>query len=83
MLIDGGKAIDRLPSRHPEVFGVSASQPTAWRTIEAVAADELAITRMTAALAGVRGWVWTLPGGTPPVLDEDGSRCASIWTPRW
>jgi hypothetical protein len=55
MLIDGGTCIDHLPSRHPDLFGPAASQPTAWRTIEAIAADELAIIRMTAALARVRG----------------------------
>jgi DDE family transposase len=26
---------------------------------------------MTAALARVRGWVWTLPGGVPPVLNDN------------
>jgi hypothetical protein len=78
MLIDGGKAIDHLPSRHPEVFGQTASQPTAWRTIEAIAADELAITRLGEALAEVRGWVWTLPGGAPAVLADDGDEPVCI-----
>jgi hypothetical protein len=78
MLIDGGKCIDHLPSRHRELFGRAASQPTAWRTIEAIAADELAITRLTAALAGVRGWVYQLPGGAPVVLDPDGAEPVGV-----
>jgi hypothetical protein len=71
MLIDGGKAVDHLAPRHPELFGRTASQPTAWRTIEAIAADELAVTRISAALSQVRGWTWGLPGGGPPVLEPD------------
>ncbi len=69
MLIDGGKAIDHLTGRHPDLFGQVAWQPTAWRTIEAIAADELAITRIGEALVNVRRWVWDLPGGAPAVFD--------------
>ena len=76
MLIDGGDCVSDLAPRDAELFGehagqATASQPTAWRTIEAVAADELALTRMEDALARVRGHVWGLSGGAPPVLDGE------------
>ena len=76
MLIDGGEATADLAPRDADLFGEhagqrTASQPTAWRTIEAVAADELALTRVEDALAGVREHVWGLPGGAPPVLTDD------------
>ncbi len=75
MLVDGGDCVSDLAPRAPELFGehagqTTASQPTAWRTIEAIAADELALTRVEDALARVREHVWGLPGGAPPVLDD-------------
>jgi hypothetical protein len=40
--------------------------------VEAIAADDFALTRVEAASAGVRAHVWGLPGGMPPVLAADG-----------
>jgi len=76
MLIDGGECVSDLAPRQAELFGEhagqrTASQPTAWRTIEAIAADELALTRLEQAVARVRAHVWSLPGGAPPVLDDE------------
>jgi hypothetical protein len=73
MLVDGGDCVSDLAARDPELFGehpgqATASQPTAWRTLEAIADDDLALTRMEAALGQVRAHVWGLPGGAPPVL---------------
>lgn len=44
VLADGGRCIDDIETlrrRHTAVFGHVASEPTAWRTIEALADDEL------------------------------------------
>jgi hypothetical protein len=68
----GGTAIsdiETLRHRHRKLLGKAASEPTAWRTIEAVAADELALHRLCDALAATRAQVWRL-GATPPGWDE-------------
>ncbi|QBI20543.1 hypothetical protein ER308_13865 [Egibacter rhizosphaerae] len=57
MLIDGGEATADLARRDPDLFGEhagqhTASQPTAWRTIEAIAADELVLTRCLGSRGG-------------------------------
>lgn len=73
MLIDGGECVSDEAPYDPELFdqqaGVgAASQPTAWRTLEAVADHETALLDLAEGLAGVRGHVWSLPGGVPPAL---------------
>lgn len=78
MLCDGGKSVSDLARYHPVIFGHTASQPTAWRTIEAVAGDELARGGLGAAVARARGWVWSLPGGAPPALDGDAPLCVDL-----
>jgi hypothetical protein len=57
VLADGGTTIsdiETLRRRQPALFAKAASEPTAWRTIEALAADELALTRLFDAVAATR-----------------------------
>jgi hypothetical protein len=71
----GGTAIsdiETLRHRHKKLFAKAASEPTAWRTIEALAADELATTRLFDALAATREQVWAA-GATPPGWDDPAS----------
>jgi hypothetical protein len=72
MLADGGEAISDLAvlRDQPGLFGQVASDPTAWRTLEAVGADELEA--ITAARAQARRRVWA--AGVDPgfyVIDLD------------
>jgi hypothetical protein len=72
MLADGGTTIsdiEALRRREEALFGRAASEPTAWRTLEAVAADELALTRLFDALAATRERLWGL-GAAPPGWDD-------------
>lgn len=72
VLADGGKTIsdiEALRRRNRALFGRAASEPTAWRTIEAVAADELALHRLFDAVAATRKHVWGL-GAAPPGWDD-------------
>lgn len=72
MLADGGTTIsdiEALRRREEALFGGAASEPTAWRTLEAVAADELALTRLFDALAATRERLWGL-GAAPPGWDD-------------
>jgi DDE family transposase len=72
VLADGGTSIsdiETLRRRHGSLFATTASEPTAWRTIEAVAADELALTRMFDALADTREQLWSA-GATPVGWDD-------------
>lgn len=78
LLIDGGEYLSDLPPRDEAVFGGQASQPTAWRTVEAIAADGGARERIATAVRGVRGHVWGLPGGAPPVLSDDEPLCLDL-----
>jgi hypothetical protein len=76
MLVDGGECVSDLAPREAALFdaqaGVgTASQPTAWRTLEAIADDELALLHAAEGLARTRGHVWGHPGGAPPVLAGD------------
>jgi len=69
VLADGGKAIsdiETLRRRNGALLGRAASEPTAWRTIEAVVADELAMTRLFDAVATTApsGWLRQCRGGT-------------------
>ena len=53
----GGTAIsdiETLRHGHRKLLGKAASEPTAWRTMEAIAVDELALTRLFDALAATR-----------------------------
>jgi hypothetical protein len=72
MLADGGKAISDLCALRdqPALFGEVASVPTAWRTLEAIGADELAAIARARAAARARAWA----AGADPgwyVLDFD------------
>ncbi|CAN5129769.1 IS1380-like element ISMsm3 family transposase [soil metagenome] len=72
MLADGGTCtedIETLRRRHVALFGHVASQPTAWRTIEALAADGLVDIRLFAALATARANAWAA-GAAPPGWDD-------------
>ncbi len=73
VLADGGtttRDIETLRRRNDTLFATVASQPTAWRTVEAIAADELALTRLFDALAAVREHVWAVLGAAPPGWDD-------------
>jgi DDE family transposase len=72
VLADGGKAIsdiETLRRREEALFDRVASEPTAWRTLEAIAADELAVHRLFDALAATRRRLWGL-GAAPPGWDD-------------
>jgi hypothetical protein len=75
MLADGGTCvsdIEELRRRDPVLFGGVASQPTAWRTVEAAAADELVSVRLAGAAARVRAHVWGGLGAAPGSLAAEG-----------
>jgi hypothetical protein len=72
MIADGGEAISDLATlrEQPELFGVVASNPTAWRTLEAV--DGVTLERIKAARAQARAGAWA--AGADPgfyVIDID------------
>ena len=74
MIADGGEAISDLAvlRDQPDLFGVVASTPTAWRTLEAV--DTAALERIAVARAAARRAVWA--AGADPgiyVIDFDGT----------
>ena len=72
MLADGGTCVSDIATLrrgHDALFATVASQPTAWRTIEAIADDDLAVHRIFDAVAGVRGRVWQL-GAAPDGWDD-------------
>jgi hypothetical protein len=72
MLADGGTCVSdivTLRRGHDALFAAVASQPTAWRTLEAIADDDLAVHRMFDAVAAVRGRVWRL-SATPTGWDD-------------
>ena len=58
MIADGGETISelRVLREQPELFGVVASHPTAWRTLQAVDAD--ALERIKTARAAARTAAW-------------------------
>ncbi len=70
MLADGGTFLSDLDvlAGQREVFGDVASVATAWRTIEAVAADDLGgIDALRRARAAAMAWAWDQAGGAPLV----------------
>jgi hypothetical protein len=72
MIADGGEAISDLAvlRNQPALFGPVASNPTAWRTLEAV--DEETLVRIRAARADARAEAWA--AGADPgfyVIDID------------
>lgn len=72
MLADGATSVSDIATLrhgHDALFSTVASQPTAWRTIEALAADDLAVHRMFDAVAATRVRVWQL-GATPHGWDD-------------
>jgi hypothetical protein len=78
MIADGGQAISGLAALRdqPKLFGTVASNPTAWRTLEAIDGDTLA--RIRAARAQARKSVWE--AGADPgfyVIDIDATLCDS------
>jgi hypothetical protein len=78
MVADGGEAISDLATlRHqPELFGEVASNPTAWRALEAV--DDAALARIKAARAKARAAAWA--AGADPgfyVIDIDATLVGS------
>jgi hypothetical protein len=69
-LADGGTCLSdlRALSGQPQLFGEIASVPTAWRVIEAVAADELAgVDALRAARVEAMAWTWRQAG--VPLVD--------------
>jgi hypothetical protein len=85
VLADGGTTIsdiEALRRRDTTLFGRVASEPTAWRTIEAVADDELAVTRMFNAVAATRRRLWRL-GAARRTGTMRPPRRMSTSTPRW
>lgn len=78
-LADGATTINDIKTlrrRTQVVFGPVASAATAWRTIEAIAADELADIKIFDALADARSRAWT--SGAAPEGWEDASTPAVI-----
>lgn len=69
-LADGGTCISDLAALRdqPALFGGVASHPTAWRTLEAVAADDFGVDALRAARAAARRRAWEADGG-PPLVD--------------
>ena len=68
MLADGGDCLSDLAALRdqPELFGLVASTPTAWRVVERVATDADGLARLRAARAHTRARVWAA-GGDPDV----------------
>ena len=72
MLADGGTCVSDIATLrrgHDALFATVASQPTAWRTLEAIAGDDLAVHRIFDAVATVRRRVWQL-GAEPAGWDD-------------
>jgi Transposase DDE domain group 1 len=74
MIADGGDAISDLAvlRDQPDLFGVVASTPTAWRALQAV--DDAALERIAQARSAARAQVWA--AGADPgfyVIDFDGT----------
>jgi hypothetical protein len=74
MIADGGETISELAvlRNQPELFGAVASNPTAWRALEAV--DDAALERIKLARAAARKVAWA--AGVDPgfyVIDIDGT----------
>jgi len=68
MLADGGDCLSDLAvlRDQPELFGLVASTPTAWRVVERVATDPDGLARLRAARAHARARAWAA-GGEPEV----------------
>lgn len=68
MIADGGESVSDLAvlRDQPELFGDVASHATAWRTLDAVAADDFGVDRLRAARKAARAVAWR-HGGTPLV----------------
>lgn len=78
MIADGGETISGLAALRdqPDLFGTVASNPTAWRALEAI--DDEALARIRAARAQTRKTVWK--AGADPgfyVIDIDATLCDS------
>jgi hypothetical protein len=78
MIADGGETISELVvlRNQPELFGEVASNPTAWRTLDAV--DDDALERIKGARAQARAAAWA--AGADPgfyVIDIDGTLVGS------
>jgi hypothetical protein len=77
-IADGGETISDLAvlRDQPDLFGMVASTPTAWRALEAV--DDAALERIAVARAAARRRAWAV-GGDPGfhVLDFDGTLIGS------
>lgn len=72
MLADGGDCLSDLAvlRDQPDLFGEVAPHATAWRVLEAVAADELGgVDGIRAARAAARARAWEQSGG-PPLVDS-------------
>lgn len=74
MLADGGECVSdlRVLRNQPGLFGDVASQPTAWRVLDAI--DEAMLAKLQAARAASRAGVWAV-GAAPAkiTLDFDAS----------
>ena len=68
MLADGGDCLSDLAALRdqPELFGLVASTPTAWRVLDRIARDPDGLARLRAARAHARGRAWAA-GGDPQV----------------
>jgi Transposase DDE domain group 1 len=77
LLADGGDALSDLAvlRNQPELFGVVASTPTAWRVIEQVAGDPDGLAGLRAARAHARAAAWQAGAHAEGVLvvDVDGT----------
>jgi hypothetical protein len=69
LLADGGTCLSDLAvlAGQVELFGQVASVPTAWRTLDCVAADEHGVEALRCARAAAMGWAWERAGGVPLV----------------
>ena len=92
-IADGGEVISdfRVMGDQAELFGLVASVPTAWRTLDEIAGGgERALGRVTAAVNAARRRAWAgiaaRHGALPGVRVADKSWTAwpaSGWMPRW
>jgi Transposase DDE domain group 1 len=94
MLADGYEFVSDLKvlREQPSLFGEVASQPTAWRWLDAIDEDLLAKLQAARAAPRARAWAAGLAPGTKQVtLDFDAtlgppggaSRVMATWSARW
>jgi hypothetical protein len=83
-LVDGGddfSAIEVLRGQ-AKLLGEVGSDSTAWRRVQDLARDELALARLDDARRATRAVAWRHGAAPAAVTDRPRGRCASTWTPR-